>query len=96
MPDLIALLDRESGEPLTAEMLAYGQRVKVLGYAADAMLRSAESLLVLAPRMFGVDEDFTPTSNSSDFIEPSSRERCFHVHDRRKPSAFHADVHRCL
>ena len=60
VPDLIAILDRESGEPLTAEMLAYGQRVKVLGYAADAMLRSPESLLVLAPRMFGVDEDFTP------------------------------------
>ncbi len=60
VPDLIAILDRESGEPLTAEMLAYGQRVKVLGYAADAMLRSPASLLVLAPRMFGVDEDFTP------------------------------------
>lgn len=60
VPDLIAILDRESGEPLTAEMLAYGQRVKVLGYAADAMLRRPESLAVLGPRMFGVDEDFRP------------------------------------
>ena len=58
VPDLIAILDRESGEPLTAEMLAYGQRVKVLGYAADDMLRRPESLLVLEPRRFGVDEDF--------------------------------------
>lgn len=60
VPDLIAILDRESGEPLTGEMLAYGQRVKVLGYAADAMLRTPESLKVLAPREFGVDEDFIP------------------------------------
>jgi DUF917 family protein len=60
VPDLITILDRESGEPLTAEMLAYGQRVKVLGYAADPMLRRPESLKVLGPRCFGVDEDFRP------------------------------------
>lgn len=60
VPDLITILDRESGEPLTAEMLAYGQRVKVLGYAADPMLRRPESLAVLGPRLFGVDEDFQP------------------------------------
>lgn len=60
VPDLITILDRESGEPLTAEMLAYGQRVKVIGYSADPMLRRPESLAVLGPRMFGVDEDFRP------------------------------------
>ena len=60
VPDLISILDRESGEPLTAEMLAYGQRVKVLGYAADPMLRRTESLEVLGPRRFGIDEDFRP------------------------------------
>lgn len=60
VPDLITILDRESGEPLTAEMLAYGQRVKVIGYAADPMLRRPESLAVLGPRMFGLDEDFRP------------------------------------
>jgi len=60
VPDLISLLDRESGEPLTAEMLAYGQRVKVLGYGADPMLRRPESLKVLGPRCFGINEDFRP------------------------------------
>jgi DUF917 family protein len=60
VPDLISILDRESGEPLTAEMLAYGQRVKVLGYSADPMLRRPESLAVLGPRKFGVNEDFVP------------------------------------
>ncbi|QIB65390.1 DUF917 domain-containing protein [Kineobactrum salinum] len=60
VPDLITILDRESGEPMTGEMLAYGQRVKVLGYSADPMLRRPESLEVLGPRMFGLDEDFQP------------------------------------
>lgn len=60
VPDLIAVLDRETGEPLTAEMLAYGQRVKVLGYAADPLLRRPESLAVLGPGAFGFDEPFRP------------------------------------
>jgi uncharacterized protein len=60
VPDLISILDRESGEPLTAEMLRYGQRVKVLGYGADPKLRRPESLAVLGPRQFGLDEDFRP------------------------------------
>jgi DUF917 family protein len=60
VPDLISILDRETGEPLTGEMLSYGQRVKVLGYAADALLRAPESLEVLGPRQFALDEDFVP------------------------------------
>lgn len=60
VPDLITVLDRESGEPLTGEMLSYGQRVKVLGFSADPALRRAESLAVLGPRQFGLDEDYRP------------------------------------
>lgn len=58
VPDLIAILDRDTGEPLTGEMLAYGQRVKVIGYAADAKLRRPDSLDILGPRAFGLNEPF--------------------------------------
>jgi len=60
VPDLIAILDAESAEPLTAEMLSYGQRVRVLGYSAAPIMRRAECLEVWGPRMFGLDEDFRP------------------------------------
>ena len=60
VPDLIAILDRESAEPLTGEMLSYGQRVKVIGLSADPMLVRPESLEVLGPRAFGMDCDYTP------------------------------------
>ena len=60
VPDLITILDRETGEPLTAEMLAYGQRVKVVAYAADPMLRRPEALEVMGPRQFGFDFDYQP------------------------------------
>lgn len=60
VPDLITVLDRETGEPMTGEMLSYGQRVRVLGLSADPALRMPESLEVLGPRLFGLDEDFVP------------------------------------
>jgi uncharacterized protein len=59
VPDLICVLDRESAEPLTAEMLRYGQRVAVVAYAAPPVLRRPESLAVVGPRQFGLKEDFT-------------------------------------
>ena len=58
VPDLISVLDRESAEPLTAEMLRYGQRVAVVGYSAPPELRRPESLAVCGPRQFGLEEDF--------------------------------------
>ena len=60
VPDLIAILDAESAEPLTAEMLAYGQRVRVIGYSAAPIMRRPECLQVFGPRLFGIDEDFQP------------------------------------
>ncbi len=60
VPDLISVLDRESGEPRTAESLSYGQRLKVLGYSADPILRRPDSLKAVGPRCFGFDEDFLP------------------------------------
>ncbi len=60
VPDLLAVLDRESAEPLTGEMLAYGQRVRIVGYAAAPIMRRPECLKVFGPRLFGIDEDFVP------------------------------------
>jgi uncharacterized protein len=71
VPDLIAVLDAESAEPLTAEMLSYGQRVTVIGYSAAPIMRRAESLKVFGPRMFGINEDFRGVEQ----LVPESRKR---------------------
>jgi len=63
VPDLIAVLDAESAEPLTAERLAYGQRVRVIGYSAAPIMRRPECLKVFGPRLFGIDEDFRPVED---------------------------------
>lgn len=62
-PDLIMILDRETGEAITTETLRYGQRVRVLGVAAVPIMRTPEALDVIGPRAFGMDEDFCPVES---------------------------------
>jgi DUF917 family protein len=60
VPDLIAVLDAASAEPITTEGLKYGQRVKVLGISAAPIMRSAAALRVFGPQAFRLNAPFTP------------------------------------
>lgn len=60
VPDLIAILDAATAEPITTEGLKYGQRVVVLGISAAPIMRSPEALAVFGPQAFGFKEAFTP------------------------------------
>ncbi|MEZ5666821.1 MAG: DUF917 domain-containing protein [Alphaproteobacteria bacterium] len=59
-PDLICVLDRETAEPITADGLKYGQRVKVVGVSVPPVMRTPEALAVWGPRIFGLDMDYVP------------------------------------
>ena len=54
-PDLIMVLDHESGEPITTEALRYGQRVRVLSAPSDPRWHSPEALAMVGPGYFGYD-----------------------------------------
>ncbi|MGD8356927.1 MAG: DUF917 domain-containing protein [Lysobacterales bacterium] len=60
VPDLIAILDSETAEPITGERLKYGQRVKVIGLSASPIMRQPECLAVFGPVGFGYQEAFQP------------------------------------
>ncbi|NEN04986.1 DUF917 domain-containing protein [Diaminobutyricibacter tongyongensis] len=60
VPDLICVVDIESGEPITTEGLRYGQRVRVLGISTPAMMRTPEALAAFGPSAFGLTEPFIP------------------------------------
>jgi DUF917 family protein len=60
VPDLICVLDSETGEPVTTEMLRYGLRVTVLGAPCDPRWQSPEGLALAGPRYFGYDHDYVP------------------------------------
>ncbi|MCC6313152.1 MAG: DUF917 domain-containing protein [Thermomicrobiales bacterium] len=61
VPDLICIVDQDTAEPVTTEILRYGLRVVVVGIPAPAMLKTPEALPVIGPAAFGYpDVPFHP------------------------------------
>lgn len=64
-PDLIIVLDSDTGLPITTEMLRYGQRIAVLGLPAHPLMRTEQALEVVGPAAFGYPEiTFTPMEDT--------------------------------
>jgi DUF917 family protein len=60
VPDLITVLDRETGRPITTEHLRYGQRVTIIGMPCASIWRSEAGLALVGPRYFKYDLDYVP------------------------------------
>ena len=58
VPDLICIIDSETGDPITTELLRYGFRVSVLGFPAPDNLCTDKALKVVGPKGFGYDFDY--------------------------------------
>jgi DUF917 family protein len=55
VPDLICILDADTGEPTGTETLRFGLRVCVVGFPADPKLTTKAALAVVGPGAFGYD-----------------------------------------
>ena len=61
VPDLIVNLDLETGEPITTEVLRYGQRIATIGLPAHDLMKTAQAMQVVGPAAFGYpDLTFVP------------------------------------
>ncbi|UCH25475.1 MAG: DUF917 domain-containing protein [Trueperaceae bacterium] len=60
VPDLIVLLDIDTGEPITTEGMRYGYRVAVISMPCTEKWRTPEGLALVGPRYFGYDVDYVP------------------------------------
>lgn len=61
VPDLICIVDEETAEPITTEILRYGLRVAVIGVPAPAALKTARALAFVGPAAFGYPNvEYTP------------------------------------
>jgi DUF917 family protein len=67
VPDLICIVDSETGRPISTEEIRYGLRVAVLGIPCSPLLRTPEALAVVGPRAFGYDLDYQALG---DYITP--------------------------
>jgi hypothetical protein len=60
VPDLITILDRETGSPITTEHLKYGQRVVIIGMPCDPIWRTEKGIELVGPRYFKYEFDYVP------------------------------------
>jgi uncharacterized protein len=60
VPDLITILDADTGQAITTERLRYGYRTIVLGLPCDEKWRSPAGVALGGPRHFGYDFDYVP------------------------------------
>jgi uncharacterized protein len=70
VPDLITVMDTESGQPITTEELRYGLRVRVVAAPCDLRWRTPAGLILVGPRYFGYDLDYVPVER---LVERSGR-----------------------
>lgn len=59
-PDLIAVLDAETGQPITTEGIRYGSRCVVIGMPCHPKWRTEQGIKAVGPRYFGYDVDYHP------------------------------------
>ncbi|HEV2128035.1 MAG TPA: DUF917 domain-containing protein [Thermomicrobiales bacterium] len=65
VPDLICLIDSDTGAPLTTEVLRYGLRATVIGIPAPEELRTEVGLRFVGPAAFGYEDvTYTPLRGS--------------------------------
>jgi DUF917 family protein len=63
VPDLIIVLDAETGEPITTEELRYGYRLTVLAAPCDERWRTPAGLELVGPLYFGYDVEYVPVED---------------------------------
>ncbi|MFS0783771.1 DUF917 domain-containing protein [Bacillus sp. 1P06AnD] len=59
-PDLIAVIDAETGLPITTEGIRYGARCVVVGMPCNPKWRSEKGIETVGPKYFGYDVDYIP------------------------------------
>jgi len=65
VPDLITLIDVETGVPMTTEGLSFGQRLHVIAMPAHPRWITPDGLALAGPRAFGYDIDYAPLGGAS-------------------------------
>lgn len=71
VPDLITLIDADTGEAITTERLRYGFRVIVLGIPCHAQWRTEKGIELGGPGHFGYDLGYVPIED----LQQATRER---------------------
>lgn len=61
-PDIISLVEMETGFPITSESLQYGLKVHLIAIPSPPLWTTPEGLALVGPRHFGYEIDYVPFS----------------------------------
>ncbi len=67
-PDIISVVETETGEPVATEEVKYGLRVAVLAMSVPPILRTKEALAVVGPQAFGYSAEEVTYKPLGDFV----------------------------
>jgi len=59
VPDLITMVETETGTPVTTEILRPGLRVSVIGLPCSPLMKTPQALKAVGPKAFGYDLPYT-------------------------------------
>lgn len=62
-PDLITILDNETGEPIRTDIMKYGYRGSILLIPAQDRMRTKRGLEIFGPPYFGYEETYEPVES---------------------------------
>lgn len=69
-PDLICVVERETGNPITNPYLTQGMNVAVIGFKSPSEWRKSKALEIFTPKSFGYDIPYHPIESShTEFAE---------------------------
>ncbi|MBS4167675.1 DUF917 domain-containing protein [Parachlamydia sp. AcF125] len=63
-PDIIMLMEQETGEPITSESLRFGLKVDLIVLPSPSIWTTKQGLAVVGPRYFGYETDYLPIQKS--------------------------------
>lgn len=73
-PDLIVIVDSETGEPIRTDVVKYGYRGTVILIPADERMRIPKGIETFGPRYFGYDLDYVPVEDLREGRKCSSQD----------------------
>jgi DUF917 family protein len=62
-PDIIMLLEQNTGTPITSECLQYGLKVNLIALPAPSIWTTHEGLQLVGPHVFGYEIDYQPINS---------------------------------
>jgi len=62
-PDIIMLLEQQTGSPINSQQLQYGLKVHLVALPAPPLWTTSAGLQLVGPRHFGYETDYHPISN---------------------------------